>query len=169
MKQLEILPSDIEQLAKVHIHVSCSCVCVCVCVCLCVHLCVWCVCVYVCTCARVLVCVCLCVHMCFCVCVSACMRVYVCVHVCDLFLVHGKCRVMHVVCDLRVACHAPFILLIFVCSCHKGIRTYIRSCQTANLLHTWSRASNVWQLPLAYCTYPAINYDSTVWYGAWKR
>ena len=35
MKQLEILPSDIEQRAKVHIHVPCSlCVCVCVCVCL---------------------------------------------------------------------------------------------------------------------------------------
>ena len=34
MKQLEILPSDIEQRAKVHIHVPCSlCVCVCVCVC----------------------------------------------------------------------------------------------------------------------------------------
>ena len=33
MKQLEILPSDVEQLAKVHIHVPCSCVCVCVCVC----------------------------------------------------------------------------------------------------------------------------------------
>ena len=33
MKQLEILPSDVEQLAKVHIRVPCSCVCVCVCVC----------------------------------------------------------------------------------------------------------------------------------------
>ena len=33
MKQLEILPSDIEQLKKVHIHVPCSFVCVCVCVC----------------------------------------------------------------------------------------------------------------------------------------
>ena len=33
MKQLEILPSDIEQLAKVHIHVLCSCVRVCVHVC----------------------------------------------------------------------------------------------------------------------------------------
>ena len=34
MKQLEILPSDDEQLAKVHIHVSmCDCDCVCVCVC----------------------------------------------------------------------------------------------------------------------------------------
>ena len=33
MKQLEILPSDIEQLAKVHIHVPCTCVYVCVCVC----------------------------------------------------------------------------------------------------------------------------------------
>ena len=41
MKQLEILPSDIEQLAKVHIHVPCTCVyvCVCVCVCVCVHVC----------------------------------------------------------------------------------------------------------------------------------
>ena len=29
MKQLETLPSDIEQFAKVHIHVHCSCVCVC--------------------------------------------------------------------------------------------------------------------------------------------
>ena len=36
MKQLEILPSDVEQLAKVHIHVPCSCVCVCVCVFVCV-------------------------------------------------------------------------------------------------------------------------------------
>ena len=33
MKQLKILPSDDEQLAKVHIRVPCSCVCVCVCVC----------------------------------------------------------------------------------------------------------------------------------------
>ena len=33
MKQLEILPSDDEQIAKVHIRVPCSCVCVCVCVC----------------------------------------------------------------------------------------------------------------------------------------
>ena len=40
MKQLEILPSDVEQLAKVYIlHVSCSCVCVRACVhaCVCVH------------------------------------------------------------------------------------------------------------------------------------
>ena len=35
MKQLEILASDIEQLAKVHLHVPCSCVCVCVCTCAC--------------------------------------------------------------------------------------------------------------------------------------
>ena len=41
MKWLEILPSDVEQLAKVHIYVSCSCVCTCVCVCVCV-------CVFVC-------------------------------------------------------------------------------------------------------------------------
>ena len=40
MKQLEILPSDVEQLAKVYIlHVSCSCVCVRACVhtCVCMH------------------------------------------------------------------------------------------------------------------------------------
>ena len=58
MKQLEILPSDIEQLAKVHIHVPCSCVRVCVCVCVCV---------------RMLVCVCVCT--CVCVCVCACEHV----------------------------------------------------------------------------------------------
>ena len=47
MKQLEILPSDIEQFAKVHIRVPCSCVCVCVCACVraCMHVCV---CVYAC-------------------------------------------------------------------------------------------------------------------------
>ena len=33
LKQLEILPSDIEKLAKVHIHVPCSCVCMRACVC----------------------------------------------------------------------------------------------------------------------------------------
>ena len=33
LKQLEVLPSDIEKLAKVHIHVPCSCVCMCACVC----------------------------------------------------------------------------------------------------------------------------------------
>ena len=43
MKQLEILPSDIVQFAKVHIDVPCSCVCVCVCVCACV-----CACMHVC-------------------------------------------------------------------------------------------------------------------------
>ena len=45
MKQLEILSSDVEQLAKVHIHVPC-------------------VCVHVCVCTRVLVCVHVCVHEC---------------------------------------------------------------------------------------------------------
>ena len=34
---------------------------------------------------------------------------------------------MHVVCDLRLVYYAPFIFLIFVCSCHKGIGRYIRS------------------------------------------
>ena len=33
LKQLEILPSDIEKLAKVHIHAPCSCVCMRACVC----------------------------------------------------------------------------------------------------------------------------------------
>ena len=33
LKQLEVLPSDIEKLAKVHIHVPCSCVCMRACVC----------------------------------------------------------------------------------------------------------------------------------------
>ena len=54
IKQLEILPSDIEQFAKVHIHVPCSCVCVCVCVRV-----------------RVLVCVCVC---------TLYVYVFVCVH-----------------------------------------------------------------------------------------
>ena len=39
MGQLEILPSDIEQFAKVHIDVPCSCVCVCACVRACVRVC----------------------------------------------------------------------------------------------------------------------------------
>ena len=39
LKQLEVLPSDIEQLSKVHIDVPCSCVCVCECMCVCVHVC----------------------------------------------------------------------------------------------------------------------------------
>ena len=47
LKQLEVLPSDIEKLAKVHIHVSCSCVCMRACVCACVHVCI---CVYMCAC-----------------------------------------------------------------------------------------------------------------------
>ena len=40
LKQLEVLPSDIEKLAKVHIHVPCSCVCMCayVCVRMCAYL-----------------------------------------------------------------------------------------------------------------------------------
>ena len=78
MKQLEILPSDAKQLAKVHIHVSCSCVCVCVCTCVC---------------ARV------CAHVCLCVCMSACMHVCVCVRVCDPFLVHEE-----VSCDAWLTC-----------------------------------------------------------------
>ena len=47
LKQLEILPSDIEKLAKVHIHVPCSCVCMRACVCACVHVCI-CVCMCAC-------------------------------------------------------------------------------------------------------------------------
>ena len=39
LKQLEVLPSDIEKLAMVHIHVPCSCVCMCAYVCVCVHVC----------------------------------------------------------------------------------------------------------------------------------
>ena len=34
LKQLQVLPSDIEKLAKMHIHVPCSYVCVCVHVCM---------------------------------------------------------------------------------------------------------------------------------------
>ena len=43
LKQLEVPPSDIEKLAKVHIHVPCSCVyaCLCLCVSACVHMCVY--------------------------------------------------------------------------------------------------------------------------------
>ena len=40
MKQLEILPSDIEQFAKVHIDVPCFCVCVRAYVHACMHVCV---------------------------------------------------------------------------------------------------------------------------------
>ena len=46
LKQLEVLPSDMEKLAKVHIHVPCSCECMCVracvraCLCLCLSACV---------------------------------------------------------------------------------------------------------------------------------
>ena len=39
LKQLEVLPSDIEKLAKVHIHVPCSCVCMRANVCVCMHIC----------------------------------------------------------------------------------------------------------------------------------
>ena len=62
MKQLEILPSDIEQFAKVHIDVPCSCVCVC---------------------ARVCVCVCVCLCACVCVCLCACVCVDECKHACE--------------------------------------------------------------------------------------
>ena len=60
MKQLKILPSDDEQLAKVHIRVPCSCVCVCVCVCACV-------------CALLLVRVCECMRACVYVCMCTCL------------------------------------------------------------------------------------------------
>ena len=63
MKQLEILPSDVEQLAKVHIRVP-MCSCVCVCVCVCVRACVR-------ACVRVHVRVCVCVCMCTCACMCA--------------------------------------------------------------------------------------------------
>ena len=62
LKQLEVLPSDMEKLAKVHIHVPCS-VCVCVCVCVCVDVCV-CVCVCVCIRARACLCLCLSAYVC---------------------------------------------------------------------------------------------------------
>ena len=45
LKQLEVLPSDIEKLAKVHIHVPCFWVCMRGCDCARVHVCVY---VYVC-------------------------------------------------------------------------------------------------------------------------
>ena len=65
MKQLEILPSDIEQFAKVHIHVPCSCVRVCVCVRVCAR-----------------ACVCMCMHLCVFVCVHANMRECTCTRAC---------------------------------------------------------------------------------------
>ena len=74
MKQLEILPSDIEQFVKVHIYVPCSCVCDFACVCVCV-------CTFARVCVRACMCVCMCACVHACVCMSACMHVYVCMSV----------------------------------------------------------------------------------------